>query len=553
MALPKKVSYLVGGTYNTDLIVLNDGDLSPLQVDVNGNLKVAFSGTIQGGNPAAGPTGAPVPADADYLGVNVGGTLDGVTGFAVGSSVGVAVAIIDGAGNQITSFGGGSQFAMGSAQSASALGTIALGYDGTDVRGLLTSNTGQLHVIVDSGTLSVTQGTSPWVISGAISFTAPQHVIVDSGSIAVSNPDVQFADNSVSGVTPTGTLSMGWDSSNSKIRALKVDTSQNLLVVVANTSLSVTQGTSPWVISFTAPQHVIVDSGSISADVTDRAARLLGVVYGSQAQQLKQTATNFNLQVELATGGTLYDARQIRALTSADVVTVVFPTSPIVWIKGNAGATLDSTIGAATAPTNALAISGVFQTTIPVLTAGQAVMQQVDVSGSLYTDLEGRKTTYSTTTPIASNTPAAGDIAVLPGSASKIIRVTRVEVTLSTSGTATIDTVQLIKRSTADSGGTSVSMLAVPHDSAFGAASSLPLAYTAAPTPGNAVGPIRGVQFSDASSAIPGANTWVWTFGDGRGGASSIVLHGITEQLCVNLSGVTAVQTGIVSYEWTEE
>jgi hypothetical protein len=46
--------------------------------------------------------------------------------------------------------------------------------------------------------------------------------------------------------------------------------------------------------------------------VTDRAARLVGVVYGSQAQQLKQTATNFNLQVELATGGTLYDARQIR-------------------------------------------------------------------------------------------------------------------------------------------------------------------------------------------------------------------------------------------------
>lgn len=57
-------------------------------------------------------------------------------------------------------------------------------------------------------------------------------------------------------------------------------------------------------------------------DVSDRAARLLGVVYGSQGQQLKQTATNFNLQTELATGGTLYDARQIRALTLSDVVTV---------------------------------------------------------------------------------------------------------------------------------------------------------------------------------------------------------------------------------------
>jgi phage tail protein X len=86
---------------------------------------------------------------------------------------------------------------------------------------------------------------------------------------------------------------------------------------------------------FGSPQHVIVDSavlgtvtvaGSVSVigtstvDVTDRAARLVGVVYGSQGQQIKQTATNFNLQVELATGGTLYDARQIRALTSADVV-----------------------------------------------------------------------------------------------------------------------------------------------------------------------------------------------------------------------------------------
>lgn len=56
-------------------------------------------------------------------------------------------------------------------------------------------------------------------------------------------------------------------------------------------------------------------------DASDRAARLLGIVYGSQSQQLKQTATNFNLQTELATGATLYDARQVRTLTTADAVT----------------------------------------------------------------------------------------------------------------------------------------------------------------------------------------------------------------------------------------
>lgn len=69
-------------------------------------------------------------------------------------------------------------------------------------------------------------------------------------------------------------------------------------------------------------------------DLMDRANRLLGVVYGSQAQQLKQTATNFNLQVELATGGTLYDARQIRALTASDVVTAQQGTSP--WAASQA-------------------------------------------------------------------------------------------------------------------------------------------------------------------------------------------------------------------------
>jgi len=150
---------------------------------------------------------------------------------------------------------------------------------------------------------SVTQGTVPWVVS----FNAPQHVIVDSGG----GGGVQYADNAASGATPTGTLASGWDSVNSKVRALKVDASQNLLVAL---NAALPAGTN--VIG-----HVVVDSFGTTIDVSDRAARLLGVVYGSQAQQLKQTATNFNLQVELAAGGTLYDARQIRALTSADIVT----------------------------------------------------------------------------------------------------------------------------------------------------------------------------------------------------------------------------------------
>ena len=63
-------------------------------------------------------------------------------------------------------------------------------------------------------------------------------------------------------------------------------------------------------------------SGRLLTDPIDRAARLLGVVYGSQGAQLKQTATNFNLAAEIYVGGSAIDPRSIRALTSSDVVDV---------------------------------------------------------------------------------------------------------------------------------------------------------------------------------------------------------------------------------------
>ena len=62
-------------------------------------------------------------------------------------------------------------------------------------------------------------------------------------------------------------------------------------------------------------------TANVNTDVIDRAARLLGVVYGSQGAQLLQRAATFDAQVQLRTAGAEYDARQIRALTSADVVT----------------------------------------------------------------------------------------------------------------------------------------------------------------------------------------------------------------------------------------
>jgi len=220
-----------------------------------------------------------------------------------------------------------------------------------------------------------------------------------------------------------------------------------------------------------------------------------------------------------------------------------------VGIAGATGATMDAAAGGATAPTNAMLTSAEYNTTPLVLTNGQAGALQSDTTGALYVNIEGRKQTYSC---FATFTPVAGDIAVLSGSASKTIRITRVEVSMSTSGTAGVEAVTLVKRSAADTGGTSAAMTAVPHDSNYAAASAAPRNYTAAPTLGTAVGTIRGVQFFDDSNAATGANTWLWDFGT-RGGAACIVLRGVAQQLAINLGGVIATQTVTVSYEWEED
>lgn len=83
-------------------------------------------------------------------------------------------------------------------------------------------------------------------------------------------------------------------------------------------------------------EGIITISGTV--DVSDRAARLLGRVYGSQGQQLLQRALTYESIVQLSHQGTEYDARQIRALTSSDVVDISDKAARLLGIiYGNVG------------------------------------------------------------------------------------------------------------------------------------------------------------------------------------------------------------------------
>ncbi len=145
----------------------------------------------------------------------------------------------------------------------------------------------------------------------------------------------------------------------------------------------------------------------------------------------------------------------------------------------------------------------------------------------------------------------ATDIAVISGNATNTCYVTRVTISGVQTTAGLVDTL-LIKRSAADTGGTSAGQVAVPHDSTDAAASSLVLAYTANPGAlGTAVGTVRrGYIPVDAAASVVGVESTVFDFGD-KG--KEIILRGVAQQLAINLNGVT-VTGGLfnICIEWFE-
>jgi hypothetical protein len=164
---------------------------------------------------------------------------------------------------------------------------------------------------------------------------------------------------------------------------------------------------------------------------------------------------------------------------------------------------------------------------------------------------------YSATKQGLAVAASATDIATLTGSATKMVRVTHVEY----SGLATTilnTSVELIVRTTADTGGTSTAPAAIPHDqnNATPGATAVVAVYTANPTVNDGTArPIRS-QKALHNLAAPAAGSEstrvVWDFMNRP--SQAIILRGVAQQLAINLNGVTvAGGAADVTFEWTEE
>lgn len=115
---------IVQGAVTTSSPTYSTGQTSPLSLDTTGALRVVTTGSSA--NPAAGPTASPVPAAADYQGLNVGGNLVGNTGVTIGGATLADVNLGSVAGTAT---------AVGHGVAATAL-RVELPTDGTGVVGL---------------------------------------------------------------------------------------------------------------------------------------------------------------------------------------------------------------------------------------------------------------------------------------------------------------------------------------------------------------------------------------------------------------------------------
>jgi hypothetical protein len=219
----------------------------------------------------------------------------------------------------------------------------------------------------------------------------------------------------------------------------------------------------------------------------------------------------------------------------------------------------DGSATGGTASSVSTLVGGIYNPTLPTLLSGQQASFQLDVNGRLIlapltvntTQGWGTLATYSAAaTFTVASSPT--DVFTITGSATKTVRILSVEIS-STETTASNITYSLILRSTANSGGTSTTLVVGEHDSNNAAATAVVRSYTANPTLGTTNATIRNCKWVPCTPGTAGGSfVQRWDFTESP--AQNIVLRGTSQVLAVNLNGLT--QSGnsyCISVTWVED
>lgn len=300
--------------------------LNEYLTSTSGALNISGSFSVTGGATSANQTngqqlvqivdagGEAATVTGGKLDVNATASLAGSPIPISGAATGVGVAILDGSGNQITSFGGGTQYADGVAR-GTATGTLSMVDDGTNIQSTkgdsdgtqqvsltkvggsaialgqttmsasmpitIASNQSALPVTLTSttitGTVAVTQSTSPWVVSNSVLS------VVGNGS-ATTAQRVTLANDSTGVIATVGAVT-------SITNALPAGTNVIGHVITDTGSTTAVTGT-------------VTVSGTVTANAgTNLNTSALALETGGNLASVKTNTDNLNLAIGSTTSG----------------------------------------------------------------------------------------------------------------------------------------------------------------------------------------------------------------------------------------------------------
>lgn len=282
---------------------------------------VCTSGCTAGSATTAGTPGQSVPVSADYMGVNVAGTIRGATAT---NPIGTVYAQ-----QMDLAAVSGSPVVTGHGTAAGAI-RVELPTDGTGVV-LASQNTSPWVV---AGTVTSTQGTSPWVVSGSVSPTGAPLVTQGTSPWVVAGTVTSTQGTSpwvVSGsVSPTGAPLVTQGTSpwvvSGTVTAAQTGTWNVVCTSGCSASSSTTAGTPGQMVPASADYIGINVAGNIRAPT---GTNPVGSVY---AQQIDLSAVS---GASVATGhGTAAGTIRVELPTDGTGLVNVYPNTPGAWGLG---------------------------------------------------------------------------------------------------------------------------------------------------------------------------------------------------------------------------
>jgi len=165
-----------------------------------------------------------------------------------------------------------------------------------------------------------------------------------------------------------------------------------------------------------------------------------------------------------------------------------------------------------------------------------------------------QRPTFSTSATFTFPQTGAGDAACLVGSATKTIRITKIRLS-GTDATAQSAVMNLVKRTTANSGGTSTQPSIGSFDSTLnnGGATAVMNAYTVVPTPGTGV--TIGSDVINLLATTTATTVYERAFNPQNQLNQQLTLRGVAQSACLNFPNAlsTAAASLSATFEWTEQ